>query len=300
MMARSLKRRLQTLVLMVGAGAALAAGPAPAEVAHGLRQAALLPGWRTADGAQMAGLELRLAQGWKTYWRAPGEGGFAPAFDWSGSENLAQVTVHWPRPRVFNVNGLQSIGYARDVVLPLEVRPQDPALPVRLRGQVELGVCEDVCVPLTLGIEAELPREPDAAVAGADRVAAVVPTPMGSDDLTGGGRIRAALAAAPDPASRHGLSWHHCSVQPAGRGVRLTATLRIAPLRQPETAVIELGNPDLWVSNPALQRDGDVLIATSTVLPGSAAGIAIDRGSILITLLSGDVALEIRGCPALP
>ena len=32
-----------------------------------------------------AGIEIRLAPGWKTYWRYPGDSGIAPRFDFSQS-----------------------------------------------------------------------------------------------------------------------------------------------------------------------------------------------------------------------
>ncbi|MFX4601211.1 protein-disulfide reductase DsbD domain-containing protein, partial [Acinetobacter baumannii] len=44
------------------------------------------------------GLELRLEPGWKTYWRSPGDAGFAPRLDWSGSGNLAGATLSYPAP----------------------------------------------------------------------------------------------------------------------------------------------------------------------------------------------------------
>src|SRR5215475_14287354 len=34
------------------------------------------------------GLEFRLAPGWHIYWRAPGDTGYPPSADWTGSENL--------------------------------------------------------------------------------------------------------------------------------------------------------------------------------------------------------------------
>ena len=34
------------------------------------------------------GLQIKLAPGWKTYWRTPGDAGIPPHFDWVGSENL--------------------------------------------------------------------------------------------------------------------------------------------------------------------------------------------------------------------
>ena len=68
-------------------------------------------GWQMQNGHHMAGLSLQLAPDWKTYWRAPGEAGIPPLFDWSGSTNVQSVRVHWPSPVVFHLNGMQTIGY---------------------------------------------------------------------------------------------------------------------------------------------------------------------------------------------
>ena len=37
------------------------------------------------------GLELQLADKWKTYWRSPGDAGIPTSLDWSGSRNVADV-----------------------------------------------------------------------------------------------------------------------------------------------------------------------------------------------------------------
>ena len=44
------------------------------------------------------GLQFRLAEGWKVYWRAPGDAGYPPEIDWSGSDNLAGTSWRWPGP----------------------------------------------------------------------------------------------------------------------------------------------------------------------------------------------------------
>ena len=37
----------------------------------------------TAGGTELLlGLEFRLAEGWKIYWRSPGDAGFPPRLDW--------------------------------------------------------------------------------------------------------------------------------------------------------------------------------------------------------------------------
>ncbi|MFY8145805.1 MAG: protein-disulfide reductase DsbD domain-containing protein, partial [Rhodobacter sp.] len=70
--------------------------PARAMTQDDLLSAEVLPGWRTEQGTHMAALRLTLAPGWKTYWRSPGDAGIPPLFNWSGSQNLSGVRVHWP------------------------------------------------------------------------------------------------------------------------------------------------------------------------------------------------------------
>ena len=106
---------------------------------------------------QRAGAEIRLAPGWKTYWRYPGDSGLPPRFDFSGSRNVKSVTVRWPAPERLTDESGTTIGYKHDVVFPLEIVPDDPAKPATLRLKLDYAVCEKICVPadgkaeLTLG-----------------------------------------------------------------------------------------------------------------------------------------------------
>ena len=58
-----------------------------------------------------AGIELRLAPGWKTYWRYPGDSGIPPRFDFAKSRNVKSVTVRWPAPQRLTDESGTSIGY---------------------------------------------------------------------------------------------------------------------------------------------------------------------------------------------
>jgi len=84
-----------------------------------------------------------LAPGWKTYWRAPGDGGIPPRFDWQGSENLGGAEFHWPVPQVFHENGLRSMGYYDSVVIPVEVSVPNAGAPARMRGGGTVGSPDD-------------------------------------------------------------------------------------------------------------------------------------------------------------
>lgn len=99
-------------------------------------------------------LEVTLEEGWKTYWRNPGEGGVAPKIDWSGSSNLNDVQWHWPFPQRFDLLGVSTLGYKDDVVIPMTLNLQDWQRPVELNAKLTLPSCDTVCVltdyPFTL------------------------------------------------------------------------------------------------------------------------------------------------------
>ena len=118
--------------------------------------------------AQRAGVEIRLAPGWKTYWRYPGDSGVPPHFDFAGSQNVKSVTVRWPAPQRLTDESGVTIGYKHDVVFPLAVVPQDAAKPVTLRLKLDYAVCEKICVPADAKAELTL----DGPGAFADRIAA--------------------------------------------------------------------------------------------------------------------------------
>ena len=100
------------------------------------------------DGTFWGTLEIALGPHVKTYWRTAGEAGLPPRFDWSASDNLADLTVSWPRPVRFEDGGGQSIGYDQNVVLPLLIKPVNPQKPVTLDLTVDYAVCEKLCLPM--------------------------------------------------------------------------------------------------------------------------------------------------------
>jgi DsbC/DsbD-like thiol-disulfide interchange protein len=104
-----------------------------------------------------AGVEIKLKDGWKTYWRYPGDSGVPPVLDFSKSQNVKAVTVLYPAPQRFpDGAGGSSIGYKGDVILPLHVLPQDAAKPATLRLKLDYAVCEKLCVPAEAKLELEL------------------------------------------------------------------------------------------------------------------------------------------------
>jgi DsbC/DsbD-like thiol-disulfide interchange protein len=136
---------------------------------------------RSAEGHYFAGLEIVMADGWKTYWRMPGDSGVPPSFDWAGSANVASAKVLYPAPmRMPEADGA-AIGYKQSVLLPIEVTPQDPSRPIVLKLALEFGVCREICIPATASFALPVPAAP--AGAPAPQIAAAlerVPRPQQS------------------------------------------------------------------------------------------------------------------------
>lgn len=107
-------------------------------------------------GRRLAGVEIRMSEHFKTYWRTPGDSGLPPVFTWAGSQNLRSVEVAWPAPHRFEDSAGASIGYKQRVVLPLLVTPENPRLPVKLVLSLDYAVCEQVCIPARGEVKLEL------------------------------------------------------------------------------------------------------------------------------------------------
>jgi DsbC/DsbD-like thiol-disulfide interchange protein len=95
----------------------------------------------------LAGIEIVMADGWKTYWRVPGDAGVPPTFDWAGSSNVAAAKVLYPAPSRMPEGEFETIGYKGTVLFPVEVTPQAAGKPVTLRLSLSFGVCRDICIP---------------------------------------------------------------------------------------------------------------------------------------------------------
>src|SRR5581483_11611198 len=182
-----------------------------------------------------AGIEIRLAPGWHTYWRYPGDAGVPPKIDFAGSDNVAAVDVLWPAPQRLAEDGLTAIGYQRTFVLPLRVVPRDRSVPVVLRLKLDYAVCEKLCVPAQARGELALagggPGEDAALAAAESRVpkkralgegGTLVIRAVRREQGPAGPRAVVAAAAGPDR-RRHGRSAAfrlRSRRRAAGRGLR--------------------------------------------------------------------------------
>jgi len=120
--------------------------------------------WQETDGARLrivaeparAGttdlrgmLQIELKPGWKTYWREPGAAGIPPQIS-LGDDAAADVTIHYPAPEWHDDPYGSWAGYAQPVSLPLTFTTSADNWPASLKASVLLGICRDVCVPVSM------------------------------------------------------------------------------------------------------------------------------------------------------
>src|SRR6201994_1724713 len=113
----------------------------------------LLAGSRSG-AVLLGGIAIELQPGRHTYWRTPGDSGVPPRFDFSKSENIEAVTILWPAPTKFaDGAGGTSLGYQKQVALPLRIVAKNAKKPVTLRADINYAVCEKLCIPVEASAE---------------------------------------------------------------------------------------------------------------------------------------------------
>jgi len=224
-------------------------------------------------------LEIEMAPGWKTYWRAPGEAGLPPHLDWAQSANLAGATLLWPAPHRFDYFGIGTVGYADHAVLPVDVVPRAIGAGVDLAVRAEVLVCDDVCIPHSFALALALPAGP-------------------ADPSAEAGLVAQARARVPGDGARAGLAL----VGAAMAGPVLEVAVRAdQPFAAPDLLVegpdeVVFGRPEVTLSEGgrlALLRApaSDALDPKRPPMLGDAA--------LTLTIVDGERAMETRLTPGI-
>jgi thiol:disulfide interchange protein/DsbC/DsbD-like thiol-disulfide interchange protein len=193
-------RAFLLFVFLSVAGAAHAAMVDAGHVQVELRPAAaaIAPG-----GTLYVALHQKIRPGWHTYWRNPGDAGEPPKLAWTLPAGWSAGDIVWPAPKRLPVGPLMDYGYEDEVYLPIPIRAPRTATigrPARLKADVSLLVCKDICVPETATLVLDLPVAAagggvtDPGVAGALAAAPKRPPLKGAMAFTGG-RLKLAAAS---------------------------------------------------------------------------------------------------------
>jgi thiol:disulfide interchange protein DsbD len=101
------------------------------------------------------GLRIRLAPGWHTYWKNPGDAGTSPTLDLTLPPGATVGPIAWPTPRRIAEGPVMSYAYTGDVLLPVVVTAAAGGAVVTARA--EWLVCKDICIPEEGSFRLDLP-----------------------------------------------------------------------------------------------------------------------------------------------
>jgi thiol:disulfide interchange protein DsbD len=120
-------------------------------------------------GTITVALEEKIAPGWHTYWKNPGDAGAPTEIDWTLPAGWKAGPIQWPRPKRLPVGPLMDYGYeGTPWLLTTLTAPADTKGPVTIKAHASWLVCQQICVPedttLTLNLPVGQPA-PDPAAA---------------------------------------------------------------------------------------------------------------------------------------
>jgi DsbC/DsbD-like thiol-disulfide interchange protein len=90
-------------------------------------------------------IEVRLEEGWKTYWRSPGGSGIPPEFDFSASNSLSVDEIDFPVPQWIEIPSSAFAGYKGTVRFVFDASAG--AMDTDIRLNMLIGVCKEICIP---------------------------------------------------------------------------------------------------------------------------------------------------------
>src|SRR3954471_1049511 len=139
-------KRFFFLLLLLLAAPALAQ-PEPGPKVHARLVAedeGLAPG-----GTVTVALEEKIAPGWHTYWKNPGDAGAPTEIEWTLPPGWKAGPIQWPRPKRLPVGPLMDYGYeGTPWLLASLTAPADAAPgPVTIRAHASWLVCQQICIP---------------------------------------------------------------------------------------------------------------------------------------------------------
>ena len=97
-----------------------------------------------------AGLRLRLAPGWHSYWRNAGDAGAPPEIEFTLPDGASATGFDWPAPKRIPQGPLVSFGYEGEVLLPLSITAPKGLTPGErfvVEAEATWLVCADICIP---------------------------------------------------------------------------------------------------------------------------------------------------------
>lgn len=218
-----------------------------------------------ADGSVIGVVEVELQDGWKTYWREPGDTGIPPQFDFSSSRHFLPGETSFPAPHVLSTAGSRFAGYkgtVRFVFRGQTTGAQDGSIGLDFLA----GVCDEICIPAMAHFEIPFSHLNVSDAQAASAIAEALPL----------------LPTAPRP----GLQATAARISPQGQ---FSVQAEVGPGEEAPQLFVE--GPPGWYFEPArlISREGNVanFEAEAREMPGDAS-----EARFRVTLVQGQESTE--------
>ncbi|MBO0904581.1 protein-disulfide reductase DsbD domain-containing protein [Jiella sonneratiae] len=227
------------------------------------------------DDKVRTALLVSLAPGWHSYWLDPGASGVPPQIDLSATKGAGSVRQRLPAPRRFGEGETRANGYEGEAAFAYEIAPEKGATIGTVKATVFMGVCKEICIPVT----AEL------ATDGSDPAAEAA--------------VAAAFAALPEEAPDGAVT-----VSAAGDG----KTLRVA-VKNAAAEGTSGDTPDLFVTSgdgwffdepTVAERTDDATVFDVPVVESPASTATAPASVDVLVTAGGGRGVEARSVPVSP
>lgn len=107
-----------------------------------------------------AGLLLRMAPGWHTYWKFSGDAGLPTELKWKLPPGWKIGDIQWPIPlKTVDPGDIETYGYENEVLLMQEITPPSKldTSSAKLSTEASWLVCEKICIPGGTTLQLDLP-----------------------------------------------------------------------------------------------------------------------------------------------
>ena len=106
------------------------------------------------------GIKITLEDGWKTYWKNPGDAGAALYLDWNDLkyENI-DSKIFYPVPRKYVDMGIETIGYEKEVIFPIKITFDNLEEGFIRELNINYLVCKDICIPIEVKKQINLDKK---------------------------------------------------------------------------------------------------------------------------------------------
>ena len=93
------------------------------------------------------GIKITLAEGWKTYWKNPGDAG--ASIDVSiESKDINKFEILFPLPKEYTDHSVKTIGYENEVIFPIKLKIDKKKKKISGIINIQYLICNDVCIPI--------------------------------------------------------------------------------------------------------------------------------------------------------